>query len=168
MNDAAATVDFSLTRLRIAAGKTSKITVRISEPASLPANQHWVYSGCIVINPATTANAKVTKDAIHVPYLGMKGNLRDLHVMKTSGELPVFQNIRTNETISRPEQTATYTVANEDYPELAYRIEYPTRKVQARICDASTKKVLGLIPGSLIEWAGRNDNSAENTLNVIQ
>ncbi|KAI8050943.1 peptidase S8/S53 domain-containing protein [Syncephalis plumigaleata] len=156
MNDAAATVNFSLTRLRIAAGKTSKITSALGL-----FRLHYHQSG-------TTADAAVTNDAIHVPYLGMKGNLRDLHVMKTSGELPLFQNIRTNKTISRPEETTTYTVANNDFPELVYRIEYPTRKVQARIYDATTKKVLGLIPGSLIEWAGRNDNSADNTASVVQ
>ncbi|KAI9597756.1 peptidase S8/S53 domain-containing protein [Syncephalis fuscata] len=153
LNDEAASVSFSTTRIRIAAGETEKITVRISEPKNLPAAEHWVYSGYIVINTATSATANITNDAVHVPYLGMKGNLKDLHVMKQR---------------QIAYQTATYQIADNDFPELVYRIEYPTRKVQARVYNATTRKLLGLIPGSLTEWVGRNDNSPGNAVSVIQ
>ncbi|KAI8051164.1 peptidase S8/S53 domain-containing protein [Syncephalis plumigaleata] len=47
------------------------VSVTIAEPPKLPLAENWVYSGYIEVQPV----AIKTQPAIHVPYLGLKGNI---------------------------------------------------------------------------------------------
>ncbi|RKP07590.1 peptidase S8/S53 domain-containing protein [Thamnocephalis sphaerospora] len=155
--DAPATLVFSHNRVRVGAGKTRQIKVRITPPATLPPREHWVYSGYIVVDSTEPAGGLASSDAVHIPYLGVKGNLNDIHVLRRTNRHPALQNTRDNTTITWPDETAVYTVANDDYPQVVLSLNFPSARLYARIYSAHDHKLLGLVPDSLSLWNGRNE-----------
>ncbi|RKP05303.1 hypothetical protein THASP1DRAFT_26173 [Thamnocephalis sphaerospora] len=189
MRDASAEVQFQSERIEVAAGKSQMVRIRITPPASLSASEHWVYSGYIVAKPETIGRKRDARsldekaeraakdekhrdhvsdvDTVHVPYLGVKGRLQDLHVISSSYSPPMLINLRTREIIGSRDQTATYTVVDNDYPVVAFRAEFPTRRLRTRIYNAETGQAVGQIPGSANDWLGRNDESENNKLSFF-
>ncbi|KAI9593357.1 peptidase S8/S53 domain-containing protein [Syncephalis fuscata] len=140
--DAAAQVTISTPKVYVKAGGSAQVNVQFIEPPSLPSGEYWIYSGFIEITPVSGPNGSPVKDAsIHkavVPYLGIKGRMRDLH-------LPSLISAR---------EPVIYTMANNDYPELTFPGVY--------LYNADTNKYMGTVPGFLTEHLGRNDLTKDN------
>ncbi|KAI9595238.1 peptidase S8/S53 domain-containing protein [Syncephalis fuscata] len=145
--DAPASVSFSASHVKIAAGQIGSIDVLITPPSTLPEAEKWVYSGYIVFDPATNSNNTPSSDAIYVPYLGIKGRLSDIHVLKQDPTIEMTNRL-TKQQIP-PEDTETpYVMTGYEFITVSYDIEYPSLHAKARIYDAATKKAVGAIPRS--------------------
>ncbi|KAG0309296.1 hypothetical protein BGZ99_000917 [Dissophora globulifera] len=77
-----ATVKFSSTKVKIAAGKSAKVTLTFQEPAGKTLD-FLVYSGFVVATPSTKDGI-----AVHVPYTGMKGDVGKVPIMDKDEGLP--------------------------------------------------------------------------------
>jgi len=161
-SDISASVEFQPECIDIPAGGSHSVRVHITPP-DFPSAGHWVYSGYIVCKPTPNpgdSERLIEADTVHVPYLGMKGRFHDINVMLNDYVLPHLKNRRTNRIIRWPDETDTYTIVDGDYPAVAMRLEFPTRRFQTRIYEADTHKLVGQIPGSFKEGIGRNDEIA--------
>jgi hypothetical protein len=78
-----ATVSFSSNQVQIAAGQSATVTLTFTEPSSGDASQFPLYSGFVVATPATAGAI-----AVHVPYTGMKGDVRNVPMMDTASGFP--------------------------------------------------------------------------------
>ncbi|KAI9591950.1 peptidase S8/S53 domain-containing protein [Syncephalis fuscata] len=144
---APASVKFSSTHVKIAAGQISSIDVLITPPSTLPEAEKWVYSGYIVFDPATNSNNTPSNDAIYVPYLGIKGRLSDIHVLKQDPTIEMTNRL-TNTPIPPLDTTTPYVMTGHEVMAVSYDVEYPSLHAKTRIYDAATKKVVGAIPES--------------------
>ncbi|KAI9595022.1 peptidase S8/S53 domain-containing protein [Syncephalis fuscata] len=162
-----AAVTFSTQEIQIPAGESRDITVTIRPPRSLPEAERWVYSGYLSIDPTANSSWRChsstsSKDAVYVPYLGMKGRLRDIHVFNLASNYPFLRNLNDNTQIALPNETATYSMKNYDFPWVYIRLEYATRLSFVRIYSAETKQLLGIVPNSISELLSRNDDTPDN------
>ncbi|KAI9593486.1 peptidase S8/S53 domain-containing protein, partial [Syncephalis fuscata] len=145
--DAPASVSFSSSHVKIAAGQISSIDVLITPPSALPETEKWVYSGYIVFDPAANSNNTPSSDAIYVPYLGIKGRLSDIHVLKQNPTIEMADQL-TKQLIPPSNTTTPYVLTGHEVMTVSYDVEYPSLHAKTRIYDAATKKVVGAIPGS--------------------
>ncbi|RKP10268.1 peptidase S8/S53 domain-containing protein [Thamnocephalis sphaerospora] len=143
------------------AGASQDVTVTIFPPPGLSASEKWVYSGYIIADPKPSlldifATGVLTPDAVHVPYLGMKGNMNDIQPLGTAAGYPYILNYRDNSIV--PEGgSSTYTFKGYDFPYVALRVEFPVRRVIMRLYNADTNQLMGLIPDSTTYDFGRHD-----------
>ncbi|RKP10271.1 peptidase S8/S53 domain-containing protein [Thamnocephalis sphaerospora] len=149
-----ATVRFMPSRFIVLPGRSQAVTVTITPPQWLPAGEKWLYSGYVVANP---------HEAVHVPYMGMKGSLHNVRIFSTATGYPFLQSAQDGSRVSRPNEKVTYTFKGNDFPWIHVRIEYPTRLFFIRILDAKGKRVLGLVPDSTTELITRTDWTPENS-----
>ncbi|KAK3840219.1 MAG: peptidase S8/S53 domain-containing protein [Linnemannia elongata] len=80
-----ATVSFGSNQIQIAAGQSATVTLTFTEPSSGDASQFPMYSGFVVATPATAGAI-----AVHVPYTGMKGDVRQVPMMDTVSGYPML------------------------------------------------------------------------------
>ncbi|KAF9170789.1 hypothetical protein BGX20_008522 [Mortierella sp. AD010] len=80
-----ATVKFSSGHVKIHPGKTAKITLKFTEPKKGKASQFPIYSGFIVATPKSKGGV-----AVHVPYTGVKGDIRKVPIMDTDSGFPAL------------------------------------------------------------------------------
>ncbi|KAI9593516.1 peptidase S8/S53 domain-containing protein [Syncephalis fuscata] len=145
--EAPASVSFSSSHVKIAAGQISSIDVLITPPSALPEAEKWVYSGYIVFDPAANSNNTPSSDAIYVPYLGIKGRLSDIHVLKQNPTIEMADQL-TKQLIPPSNTTTPYVLTGHEVMTVSYDVEYPSLHAKTRIYDAATKRVVGAIPGS--------------------
>ncbi|KAI8052884.1 peptidase S8/S53 domain-containing protein [Syncephalis plumigaleata] len=162
-----AIVTFSQRNVEVPAGQSREITITIAPPRRLPDAEKWIYSGYVVVDPISNNTSQCSskassQEAVHVPYMGMKGRLRDVHVFRTPGPYPFLRNLSNNVQISQPNETATYTMKDFDFPWVYIRLEYATRYAFVRVHQADDQQLLGLVPDSISELLTRNDDTADN------
>ncbi|KAF9925759.1 hypothetical protein FBU30_004501 [Linnemannia zychae] len=78
-----ATVSFGSNQLQVAAGQSATVTLTFTEPTGGNVSQFPFYSGFVVATPATAGGIPV-----HVPYTGMKGDIRNVPMMDTLSGFP--------------------------------------------------------------------------------
>ncbi|KAF9095615.1 hypothetical protein BGX29_008952 [Mortierella sp. GBA35] len=78
-----ASVSFSAKKVKIPAGKSVKVTVTFAEPKNGKATEFPLYSGYVVATPSREDSV-----AVHVPYIGLKGDIRDVPIMDTDLKFP--------------------------------------------------------------------------------
>jgi subtilisin family serine protease len=154
-------------KVYIKARSSARISIDIVEPANLPVNEYWVYSGFVDIRPVAGPNGKPVTDAdlhrVSVPYLGVKGRMRDLRVLRISDQMPSLRPMgQPDHSAGSFNQPQTYTMQNNDCPELAFRLEMPSELVKIQLHEADTNKMLGDVPGFITEQLGRHELTAEN------
>jgi hypothetical protein len=112
-----AIVTFSQRNVEVPAGESRDITVTITPPRRSPDAEKWIYSDYVIIDPINNStghcSSKISsQEAVHVPYMGMKGRLRDVHVFHTPGTYSFLRNLSNSSQISQPNETAIYTLEN--------------------------------------------------------
>ncbi|KAF9360529.1 hypothetical protein BGX26_008949 [Mortierella sp. AD094] len=135
-----AEVEFPSRVVSVPAGGQRRVAVKISPPKDLSADQHWVYSGFIVIralsSPSTTVsgdnNTASPSEAIHVPYAGVKGKMRSLPIFlrPTEEELQVNNQTVYCQVLGSSLANKTeyiYSFEGMDVPILSYCIANPTK-----------------------------------------
>ena len=162
------------------ARQSLEVTVRINPPADLPADEYWLYSGYVVVNPIISWDiAKLLDDQdiqqpiITVPYLGMKGNYKSLGPMsRPESGFPSLIDGKTNQpytTDTKLKALGPVSLKNDDTPFLAVRFARPCKKFEVKILDAGNKDAeLGVIPGGIQQLVGRNDASQDNMALILQ
>ncbi|KAG0286091.1 hypothetical protein BGZ98_005209, partial [Dissophora globulifera] len=87
-----ATVKFSSTKVKIAAGKTVTVTLTFTEPKKGVSSQFPIYSGFVVATPSTKGGIPV-----HVPYTGMKGDVAKVPIMDRDENVPNIPSSNTGD-----------------------------------------------------------------------
>ncbi|RKP25246.1 peptidase S8/S53 domain-containing protein [Syncephalis pseudoplumigaleata] len=153
-------------KVYVKARASAHVSIDIAEPAALPAHEYWVYSGFVEIRPVAGADGKPVADAdlhrVSVPYLGVKGRMRDLHVMRITDQMPCLRPQQQGAAAQLANRPRTYTMQNNDWPELAFRLEMPSELVKIQLYNADTHQLLGAIPGFLTEQLGRHELTDDN------
>lgn len=133
-----ATVKFSANKVKIAAGKSVKITLTFKEPKAGNAAQFPLYSGYVVATPSSEGSP-----AVHVSYIGLKGSVKKIPIMDSDAGLPVL--------VVRKDDGELSDVPSKDYvfnyktaaPTVIVRFASHTPNFTIRIHDAKTKEFLG-------------------------
>ncbi|KAI9598607.1 peptidase S8/S53 domain-containing protein [Syncephalis fuscata] len=98
-------LSFSASSIVVQPKQTVDVDVHITQPASLPESQLWIFSGYVVVSPNTNSSKSLSNEAVHVPYLGIKGRLSNIHVLQATKDLPSFTNVATSKKITQQDQT---------------------------------------------------------------
>ncbi|KAI1315512.1 hypothetical protein EDD11_000693 [Mortierella claussenii] len=130
-----ATVQFSQNQVKLGAGKSAKITLTFKEPKKGSA-AHWpIYSGYVVATPKTKGGV-----AVHVPYTGVKGDIRKVPIMDTSLGFPVLQVANATGSISDVPKDFVFDFKN-NRPAVLTRLGSHTPDATIRVFDNSDKFV---------------------------
>ncbi|KAF9112198.1 hypothetical protein BGX27_003799 [Mortierella sp. AM989] len=131
-----AEVNFSSNVVSVPAGGQRRVAINISPPKSLPIEQHWIYSGYIVIRALSTSssadcNTTDTSEAIHVPYAGVKGKMKSLPIFlrPTKEELQVNEQAKFCQVLGSNLANKTeyiYSFKDMDFPVVTFCIGNPT------------------------------------------
>ncbi|KAG0270270.1 hypothetical protein DFQ27_009062 [Actinomortierella ambigua] len=150
-----AEVTFSSNSVTVPAGKSRRITVQINPPPSLPADEHWIYSGYIVIRPSATPSAPSSDEAIHIPYAGVKGSMKTLPIfLQTTPEHEILSNNASQicqvlGSLQEGKEQLIFSLKDNDYPAISICLENPTRRMELDLLDKD---------GKLIGHLGADDN----------
>ncbi|KAF9438659.1 hypothetical protein BGZ76_006032 [Entomortierella beljakovae] len=134
-------VTFNSDTVSVPARGKRKVTVKISPPEGLSDDEHWIYSGFIVIQANAASDSRVyfgdpilSSDAIHVPFAGVRGSMKSLPIFlrPTPEETTVNKNLELCGTIKvqqplLPGQTdPSYSFVDNNIPAIYFCIENPT------------------------------------------
>ncbi|KAG0285018.1 hypothetical protein BGZ98_005691, partial [Dissophora globulifera] len=146
--------------VKIAAGKTAKITLTFKEPKSGKASQFPLYSGFVVATPKSKGGI-----AVHVPYTGIKGSISKVPIFDVDNGLPAVLLINDGQFYEPPTGDFTYDLVN-DFPAVITRLGSHTPDLQLRVYSADMSTFLGFISttnrGAAFGWQGRDKNVDTN------
>jgi hypothetical protein len=136
-----ATVKFSANKVKIPAGKSVKVTITFTEPKAGNADQFPIYSGYVVATPS-----REDSPAVHVPYIGLKGKVRNVPIMDTDLGFPVLavQKEGGTEELPTPPGKVNWSFKNAA-PAIFVRFASHTPNFTIRVHDAKTSKFLGYV-----------------------
>ncbi|KAG0057096.1 hypothetical protein BGZ83_001530 [Gryganskiella cystojenkinii] len=123
-----ATVTFSADSIKVSgSGGIGRIAVHVEEPTNLPSDQHYIYSGYVVIKATGESS-----EAIHVPYAGVKGNMKALPIFlrPTEEEENKSNQTKNCQVLGSSMVNKTdyiYTLTPQDLPILTFCIQNPTK-----------------------------------------
>ncbi|KAF9910498.1 hypothetical protein EC991_006315 [Linnemannia zychae] len=132
-------VSFSSKKVKIAAGKSVKVTVTFTEPKSGDAKQFPLYSGFVVATPSNEGSP-----AVHVPYIGLKGDVRNVPIIDKDSGIPIVSakvNGKYNDETT-PDFKYNFQTA---LPSVVVRYGSHTPDATIRVFDAKTKAFLGFV-----------------------
>ncbi|KAF9983057.1 hypothetical protein BGZ75_005473, partial [Mortierella antarctica] len=131
---ARARVHFPPEKIYVSAGESRRVALSILPPDNVPQDQHWIYSGYIVIRAVSSENPNSmvsVSDAIHVPYAGVAGTMRSLPIFLRPTEREVEAN---NQTMlcqvlggMANKTDFVYSLQGKDVPILSFCVANPTR-----------------------------------------
>ncbi|KAF9343570.1 hypothetical protein BGX26_005549, partial [Mortierella sp. AD094] len=158
-----ATVKFSSGQVKIKAGQTAKITLTFKEPKNGKASQFPLYSGFVVATPKSKGGV-----AVHVPYTGVKGDVRNVPIEDTDLGFPALQVSDGNGGYKDIPADTTFdlTSPNATVPVVLSRLGSHTPNFTIRVFDSKNAFVGFLVSndqGSAVGWRGRDSNVDENT-----
>ncbi|KAH7039182.1 peptidase S8/S53 domain-containing protein [Linnemannia elongata] len=156
-----ALVSFSANKVKIPAGKSVKITVTFAEPKVGNAAQFPLYSGFVVATPATEGSPSV-----HVPYIGLKGDVSKMPIMDTDLGFPSLAVTQANGTVINVPTSNFVFNFKTAAPTIIVRYGSHSPDGTIRVIDATTKKFLGYVFtawwGAAFGPTGRNANLDAN------
>ncbi|KAG0379376.1 hypothetical protein BGX24_000639 [Mortierella sp. AD032] len=88
------TETFTLSYVKIAAGKSDRATLTFTESKNGDAKQFPLYSGFVVATPSTEGSPSV-----HVPYIGFKGDAHQVPIIDTDLGFPILTATQANGTM---------------------------------------------------------------------
>ncbi|KAF9207327.1 hypothetical protein BGZ49_000679 [Haplosporangium sp. Z 27] len=154
-----ATVKFSAGQVKVAAGKTAHITLQFTEPKNGKASQWPLYSGFVVATPKTKGAV-----AVHIPYTGIKGDIRKVPIQDTSLGFPWLKLLNSNGDYSDVPKNFTFDLKN-NKPSVWLRPGSHTPDATIRVYD-SNKKFAGFLntpAGAAFGSMGRVQNVDDTT-----
>ncbi|KAF9546840.1 hypothetical protein EC957_009291 [Mortierella hygrophila] len=133
-----ATVKFSANKVKIAAGKSVKVTITFKEPKAGNAKHFPIYSGYVVATPS-----REDSPAVHVSYIGLKGSVKKIPIMDKDAGLPIL--------VVRNEKGELSDVPSKNYafnyktaaPTVIVRFASHTPNFTIRVHHPTTKAFLG-------------------------
>ncbi|KAF9360577.1 hypothetical protein BGX26_008720 [Mortierella sp. AD094] len=84
-----ATVNFTVASVNVTGGGSVNVTLVFTEPSSGDASNYPLYSGYIIATPTLSNNSL----PVHVPYIGMKGNISQVPIMDTNSNFPNIMSL---------------------------------------------------------------------------
>lgn len=151
-NDSVALVEFSETKLVIAAGESVQVRVRIEPPTLFKADSGVMYGGYIMIKSTSRDGEEMS-----VPYFGMIGNMKDLPIMDRSSNpspvapftFPAIGNANASGTVD-PEGTGEFFIKYTNTsiigsPYILTRLLTGTRLLQIQVLN-KRGRVIGDVP----------------------
>ncbi|GJJ78411.1 hypothetical protein EMPS_10770 [Entomortierella parvispora] len=153
-------VSFSSKTVKIAAGKTVKVSVHFTEPSKGKASQWPIYSGFVVATPKSKNGV-----AVHVPYVGVKGDISKVPIIDTENTpFPAVYEIESGDLYNLPKNFKFDL--NKYLPTIVTRIGSHSPDFTIRVRDAKHKFV-GFINtinlGAGFGYRGRDSNIDEDT-----
>ncbi|KAG0211484.1 hypothetical protein BGX28_007845 [Mortierella sp. GBA30] len=160
-----ASVTFSQRKVKIPAGKSVKVILHFKEPETGKANEFPLYSGFVVATPETEDSV-----AVHVPYTGIKGDIRKVPIMDTDLGFPALMVSNSTGSLSElPKGDFTFNLKNES-PVVLTRYGSHTPDATIRIYD-SNKKFVGFLDsdnaGGAFGPSGRMKNVDDTTGQLV-
>ncbi|KAF9436084.1 hypothetical protein BGZ76_004868 [Entomortierella beljakovae] len=151
-----ATVTFSSTTISVRAGRTAKVNVQFTQPATGKAEEFPFYSGYIVATPQGSGAVPV-----RIPYAGIKGDVAKVPILDTDFGVPValLRNKATGD-ITEIEKGHKIDWTKET-PYIFTRIGSHTPELSIRVFEAATNKQVGYMvygSGSFVSSFGRDTN----------
>ncbi|KAG9060952.1 hypothetical protein KI688_007779 [Linnemannia hyalina] len=157
-----ASVKFSANKVKIPAGKSVKVTLTFTEPKKGNAKQFPLYSGYVIATPSNEGSP-----AVHVPYIGLKGAVRDVPMIDASVGAPGLAYTKASGAIADlPEGKFTFNFKTAA-PTIQVRYGSHSPDATIRVYDAKTKAFLGFVnsrmEGPAFGATGRMTNLDENS-----
>ncbi|KAF9310374.1 hypothetical protein BG003_008646, partial [Podila horticola] len=125
-----ATVSFSSSKVKVPAGKSVKVTLKFTEPKAGKAAQFPIYSGYVVATPSSKGGV-----AVHVPYIGVKGDIAKVPIADTDLGFP---NVATADATGKlndlPKDPITFDLKT-NTPAVLIRLGSHTPDRQIRVYD---------------------------------
>lgn len=131
----AATVKFSSKVITLKPGQSAKVLVTVYPPR-LNHTYHEIYGGYLVVSPQGASLKPV-----HIPYIGMVGNMKDLPIFDTANGYPVIQN--SDYSLLGPKDIGVYSMNGSDFPTIVTRLLTGTAHIKIEIVNPKAKKVVG-------------------------
>ncbi|KAF9561675.1 hypothetical protein EC968_005635 [Mortierella alpina] len=129
-----ARVHFPPGKIYVSAGESRRVALSILPPDDVPLEQHWIYSGYIIIRAVSSDYSDSpgsASDVIHVPYAGVAGRMKSLPIFLRPTEREVEANNQT--TLCQVlggmanKTDFVYSLQGKDVPILSFCIANPTR-----------------------------------------
>ncbi|KAF9206453.1 hypothetical protein BGZ49_002413 [Haplosporangium sp. Z 27] len=162
-----ATVDINPSSVNLAANATVNVTLFFTEPATGDASDYPLYSGYIIATPTLSNNSV----PIHVPYIGMKGNISAVPIMDTDSNFPKIMSLDlTSGNLTNPNNETsgdlpTYNFNfNTTRPVIQTRLGSHSPSLEVRVFDTNDT-LLGYMNtplSSVVGPVGRNRNVNDN------
>ncbi|KAF9932146.1 hypothetical protein FBU30_008833 [Linnemannia zychae] len=149
-----ASVTFSQNKVKIPAGKSASITLNFAEPKAGDAKQFPIYSGYVIATP------ELGNVPVHIPYTGLKGNVRDIPIMDSQRGYPKFAQITNAGSIIPIPSNKTFDFSKEQTV-ILYRLGSHTPNFTVRVFDSANNfkgYVSSLNAGPAFGFAGRQKN----------
>ncbi|KAK5820847.1 peptidase S8/S53 domain-containing protein [Linnemannia elongata] len=136
-----ASVKFSANKVKIPAGKSVKVTLTFTEPKNGDAKHFPLYSGYVIATPSNEGSP-----AVHVPYIGLKGAVRDVPMIDTDIGAPGLASINAKGEIAEVATPATFAFNfNTAAPTIQLRYGSHSPDATIRVYDAKTNTFLGFV-----------------------
>jgi subtilisin family serine protease len=134
-----ATVKFSANKVKIPAGKSVKVTLTFTEPKKGDAKHFPLYSGFVIATPSNEGSP-----AVHVPYIGLKGAVRDVPMIDTDAGAPGLGYTKASGAVApAPKDFAFNFKTAAPTVQIRYGSHSPDATI--RVYDAKTKAFLGFV-----------------------
>ncbi|KAF9423318.1 hypothetical protein BGZ76_003669, partial [Entomortierella beljakovae] len=149
-----ASVKFSADKIKIKAGQSAKITLRFKEPKKGDAKVWPLYSGYVIATPKSKGGIPV-----HVPYTGIKGDIRNVPIMDTDLGLPAALLINEEDKFEDIPKDYVFDFGAKKFAALI-RLGSHSPDSSIRVVDSKSKKFVGFLYSENLRGAfgplGRN------------
>ncbi|KAL9544843.1 hypothetical protein MBANPS3_007427 [Mucor bainieri] len=141
--DAASTIQFSANEIHLNAGESQIVTITVTPPSTDRQN-HIMYGGFVQFNPLN--NSSSTLRSIHVPYIGVAGNQRDLPIF--AEDIQAYYNnesaiIQTEDQITYKFNGSRSYIKTDYFVLVEFGLVNPTKMVKAELVRPLDQQVLG-------------------------
>jgi hypothetical protein len=137
-----ASVKFSANKVKIPAGKSVKVTLTFTEPKNGDAKHFPLYSGYVIATPSNEGSP-----AVHVPYIGLKGAVRDVPMIDTDVGAPGLAYTKSNGAVADLDTKVPDFKFNFKTAAPTIQVRYGSHSPDAtiRVHDAKTDAFLGFV-----------------------
>ncbi|CAG8537543.1 7641_t:CDS:2 [Diversispora eburnea] len=145
-------VEFSKKEIKLRPRQSEKITIKITPPSQLKNKDLGLFSGYIGVEDTTT------KFLYTLPYLGLKGDIRDIPVLSPKPGQPFVATFNGDHPQTSQDESAVFTFANlfednSDSPSLYYTLGFGSRRVRVTLINLQGEVVAVIYEATFL---GRN------------
>ncbi|KAI8972690.1 peptidase S8/S53 domain-containing protein [Pilobolus umbonatus] len=141
-SDISADIAFSSNEITIAAGESQTVSVTVIPPTDSEGT-HAIYGGFVQFDPIHQSGSFRHK-ALHVPYIGVLGNQRDVPILDPAVDTLM---VRLNGTIYESKKPITYS--SDITVEILTKTINPTHEMMIEVIDIESEKLIGYLATNL-------------------